>query len=110
MSCQYPLTSVYDLTRFDPKNTENNTWNFIKTEETECEVCHNIRLDNGTLLPRVYEAELSARKNEVIRFHIKFSKGSHMNFTWTLDEDLGLNFPHVEEVIEVKKNWHILIN
>ena len=100
MSCQYPLSAVYDLTRFDEKNRENNTWNFIKTEETECEVCENARMENGTLIPRVYEAELSARKNETIRFHIKFSKGSHMNFTWMFDEDLGTEFPHVKEAID----------
>ena len=99
MSCQYPLTSVYDLTRFDEENKENNTWNFIKTEETECEVCENLKMENGTLIPRVYEAELSARNNEEIRFHIKFSKGSHMNFTWMFDEDLGVEYPHVKEVM-----------
>ena len=107
MSCQYPLTSVYDLTRFDEENKENNTWNFIKTEETECEVCENLKMENGTLIPRVYEAELSARNNEEIRFHIKFSKGSHMNFTWMFDEDLGVEYPHVKEVMCLG-GWSIL--
>ena len=98
MSCQYPLTSVYDITRFNEMNVEENTWNFLKTEETECEVCQNVQLENGTLIARVYEAELSARINEVIRFHIRFSKGSHMNFTWTFEEDLGVNYYHTREV------------
>ena len=60
---------------------------------------------------REYEASLWARKDEEIRFHIKFSKGSHVNFTWMLEEsinpsfvkvfnsqeDLGSNFAHVEK-------------
>ena len=45
-------------------------------------------------------ATLSARKDETIRFHVKFSKGSHMQFTWMLEEDLGDSFPHVEEINE----------
>ena len=98
MSCQYPLSAVYDLTRFNEKNKENNSWHFIKTEETECEICENVKLENGTLLARIYEAELWARVDETIRFHIKFSKGSHMNFTWMLDEDLGTEFHHVIKV------------
>ena len=98
MSCQYPLSAVYDLTRFNEKNKENNSWHFIKTEETECEICENVKLENGTLLPRIYEAELWARVDETIRFHIKFSRGSHMNFTWMLDEDLGTEFHHVIKV------------
>ena len=30
---------------------------------------------------------MSVRKDEQIRFHIRFSKGSHMKFTWMLDSD-----------------------
>ena len=37
---------------------------------------------------REYEASLWARKDEEIRFHIKFSKGSHVNFTWMLEASL----------------------
>ena len=110
MSCQYPLASVYDLTKFNEMNKQNNSWSFIKTVETECKTCENRRLDNGTLLPRVYEAELWARVNETIRFHIKFSKGSHMNFTWMLDEDLGVEFDHIRQVnINLKNLPHIYL-
>jgi hypothetical protein len=45
--------------------------------------------------PRVYEAELSARKNETIRFHIKFSKGSHMRISWMLDSDEQIPPPRI---------------
>lgn len=108
LSCQYPLSAAYDLSVHDMNNKENNTWKFIKTNETECEAneCVNKKDINGTIIPRVYEAELWARKDEVIRFHIKFSKGSHVNFTWMFEEDLGENFPHVrveEEQCEIKE-------
>ena len=98
LSCQYPLSAAYDLTIHDMNNQENNTWKFIKTNETECEAdgCTNKEYENGTIIPRLYEAELWARKDEEIRFHIKFSKGSHVNFTWMFEEDLGAQFPHVE--------------
>ena len=62
--------------------------------------CQNQYHDNGTVIAREYEARLSARKDETIRFHVKFSKGSHMQFTWMLEEDLGDTFPHVEEINE----------
>ena len=69
----------------------NNTWKYVKTEETDCEesLCKNERYENGTVKAREYEAWLSVRKDETVRFHIKFSKGSHMRFAWMLDEDLG---------------------
>ena len=103
LSCQYPLSAAYDLTVHDMNNVENNTWTFIKTNETECEAnkCENKKHENGTIIPRMYEAELWARKDETIRFHIKFSKGSHVNFTWMLDEDLGDGNPHVKLEDEV---------
>ena len=103
LSCQYPLSAAYDLTVHDMNNVENNTWKFIKTNETECEAnkCENKKHENGTIIPRMYEAELWARKDETIRFHIKFSKGSHVNFTWMLDEDLGDGNPHVKLEDEV---------
>ena len=103
MSCQYPLSAAYDLTIHDMNNVENNTWKFIKTNETECEAntCENKKHENGTIIPRLYEAELWARKDEKIRFHIKFSKGSHVNFTWMLEEDLGDGNPHVKLEDEV---------
>ena len=41
----------------------------------------------GAVKPRIYEATLSVRREETIKFHIKFSKGSHMTFTWMLDSD-----------------------
>ena len=41
----------------------------------------------GSVKPRVYEASLWVRKDEQIRFHVKFSKGSHMKFTWMLSTD-----------------------
>ena len=40
---------------------------------------------------REYAASLWARKDEEIRFHIKFSKGSHVNFTWMLEESFLLS-------------------
>ena len=52
------------------------------------------------MIAREYAASLSARKDETIRFHVKFSKGSHMQFTWMLEEDLGDSFPHIEEINE----------
>ena len=73
-------------------------------EETDCSTdleCQNQYYDNGTVIAREYIARLSARKDETIRFHVKFSKGSHMQFTWMLEEDLGSStFPHVREVDE----------
>jgi hypothetical protein len=98
LSCQYPLSGAYDLTIDDMNNKENNTWTFVKTNETECEgnMCENKRHENGTIIPRIYQAELWARKDEQIRFHIKFSKGSHVNFTWMFEEDLGDTHPHVK--------------
>ena len=72
-------------------------------EETDCSTdleCQNQYYDNGTVIAREYIARLSARKDETIRFHVKFSKGSHMQFTWMLEEDLGNGFPHVREVDE----------
>ena len=100
MSCQYPLSAVQDLSESNTENKYNNSWNYIKTEETDCEesLCKNERYENGTVKAREYEAWLSARKDETIRFHIKFSKGSHMSFTWMLEEDVGANFTHVKEV------------
>ena len=100
LSCQYPLSAVKDLSEFHPNNVYNNTWKYIKVNETDCaseELCQNQYYDNGTVIAREYEATLSARKDEVIRFHVKFSKGSHMRFTWMFDEDLGDTFPHVKE-------------
>ena len=49
----------------------------------------------GSVIPRVYEAELSARAEETIRFHVKFSKGSHMRFTWMLDSDESIPPPRI---------------
>ena len=100
LSCQYPLSAVKDLSEFNEENKYNNSWKYVKTEETDCEesACKNERYENGTVKAREYEAWLSARKDEKVRFHIKFSKGSHMSFTWMLEEDLGENHPHVEEV------------
>ena len=88
---------------------QNNTWTYIKTEETDCvgNRCENKEHPNGTIIvrsrtdeisqkisnyinmqAREYEASLWARKDEEIRFHIKFSKGSHVNFTWMLEASL----------------------
>ena len=89
------------MSEFHPNNIYNNTWKYIKTEETDCateELCKNQYHDNGTVIAREYIASLSARKDEKIRFHVKFSKGSHMQFTWMLEEDLGIQYPHVKEV------------
>lgn len=99
MSCQYPLSAAYDLTIHDMNNEENNTWSFIKTNETECAAnqCENKKHENGTIIPRFYEAELWAKVDETIRFHIRFSKGSHVNFTWMFEEDLGNGNPHVKK-------------
>ena len=86
---------------------QNNTWSYIKTDETDCvgSGCENKEHPNGTIIVRTaiqprcsklsgnliqqareYAASLWARKDEEIRFHIKFSKGSHVNFTWMLEE------------------------
>ena len=121
LSCQYPLSAVKvsncenllivltvkilfkDLSEFHPNNVYNNSWEYVKTNETDCLTdleCQNQYHDNGTVIAREYEARLSARKDETIRFHVKFSKGSHMQFTWMLEEDLGDTFPHVEEINE----------
>ena len=101
LSCQYPLSAVKDLSESNENNVYNNSWHYIKVEETDCAsevLCKNKLYDNGTVIAREYEASLSARKDERIRFHVKFSKGSHMNFTWMFDEDLGSNHPHVKYV------------
>ena len=118
LSCQYPLSAVkvaflrlkivelmtsnvQDLSEEHPNNIYNNSWKYIKTEETDClteDACKNKYNATGTVIAREYVAELSARKDETIRFHVKFSKGSHMQFTWMLEEDLGINEPHVEMV------------
>ena len=103
LSCQYPLSAVKDLSELHFHNVYNNSWKYVKTEETDCdseESCQNQYHDNGTVIAREYEAWLSARKDETIRFHVKFSKGSHMRFTWMLDEDLGSDHAHVEEINE----------
>ena len=49
----------------------------------------------GHVIPRLYEAELSVRKDETIRFHVRFSKGSHMKFTWMLDSDETIPPPRI---------------
>ena len=49
----------------------------------------------GSVKPRIYEAALSARKNEQIRFHIKFSKGSHMKLYWMLNSDEVIPPPRI---------------
>ena len=101
LSCQYPLSAVKDLSEFHEENKYDNSWIYVKTEETDCEEsqCKNEKYENGTVIAREYEAWLSARRDEKIRFHIKFSKGSHMRFTWQLEEDRGVEFPHVKEVM-----------
>ena len=101
LSCQYPLSAVKDLSESNENNVFNNSWHYIKVEETDCAsevLCKNKLYDNGTVIAREYEASLSARKDERIRFHVKFSKGSHMKFTWMFDEDLGSTHPHVKQV------------
>ena len=100
LSCQYPLSAVKDLSEFNEFNKYNNSWKYVKTEETDCEelACKNEKYENGTIIAREYEAWLSARKDETVRFHIKFSKGSHMTFTWLMEEDLGEKYPHVKKV------------
>ena len=101
LSCQYPLSAVKDLSEINENNVFNNSWHYIKVEETDCAsevLCKNKLFDNGTVIAREYEASLSARKDERVRFHVKFSKGSHMKFTWMFDEDLGSTHPHVKQV------------
>ena len=78
LSCQYPLSAVKDLSELNENNVYNNSWKYIKVEETDCAsevLCKNKQYDNGTVIAREYEASLSARKDERIRFHVKFSKG-----------------------------------
>ena len=82
LSCQYPLSAVKDLSELNENNVYNNSWEYIKVEETDCAsevLCKNKQYDNGTVIAREYEARLSARKDERIRFHVKFSKGEPVN-------------------------------
>ena len=82
LSCQYPLSAVRDLSEFHENNIYNNSWHYIKVNETDCAsevLCKNKEYDNGTVIAREYEARLSARKDERIRFHVKFSKGDTVN-------------------------------
>ena len=43
MSCQYPLAGVKDLSELNMNNVENNTWKYIKTDETDCTDCASLR-------------------------------------------------------------------
>ena len=48
LSCQYPLSAVKDLSEFNEENKYDNSWIYVKTEETDCEEsqCKNEKYEN----------------------------------------------------------------
>ena len=53
--------------------------------------------NSGEKLPREYLARLWARREETIRFHIEFHVGSHVVFSWMLEDDGGVHVAAEDE-------------